>query len=56
MPALKPYFAMLDHNLCDAAVAAYTEFLHRKGMIDALGNSNEGLNSDCTLTLVALLC
>ena len=45
LPGLKPYFAMFDHNLCDAAVAAYTAFLYREGMTDALGNSDEGLIS-----------
>ena len=43
LPDLKPYLAMFDHNLCDAAIAAYTAFLYRKGMVDVLGNSDEGL-------------
>jgi predicted nuclease with RNAse H fold len=40
---LKPYLDMLDHDLCDAAVAAYTALLHHKNRVEALGNSKEGL-------------
>ena len=43
LPSLNPYLDMFDHNLCDAAVAAYTAFLYRRNMVDALGSSEEGL-------------
>ena len=43
LPALKPYLRMFDHNLCDAAIAAYTAFLHCQNMADAVGNEEEGL-------------
>jgi len=43
LPGLKPYLTMYDHNLCDAAMAAYTAFLYHQGTIDVLGNSDEGL-------------
>ena len=43
LPCLKPYLDEFDHNLCDAAVAAYTAFLYCQNMVDALGNSEEGL-------------
>jgi len=43
LPSLKPYLAMFDHNLCDAAIAAYTAFLYYQGMVDMLGSSDEGL-------------
>jgi len=40
---LEPHLAALDHNLCDAAVAAYTASLYRQGKADAIGNNKEGL-------------
>jgi predicted nuclease with RNAse H fold len=43
LPALRPYLAGFDHDLCDAAIAAYTAFLYSRNMVDALGNSEEGL-------------
>ena len=43
LPGLKPYYDMFDHDLCDAAVAAYTALLHHQNRVDALGNSQEGL-------------
>jgi len=43
LPGLKPYLSMFDHNLCDAAIAAYTAFLHCQNMADAVGNEEEGL-------------
>jgi len=43
LPNLKLYLSMFDHNLCDAAIAAYTAFLHCQGMADAVGNEEEGL-------------
>jgi predicted nuclease with RNAse H fold len=43
LPSLKPYLGMFDHNLCDAAIAAYTASLYCQNMADALGNNEEGL-------------
>ena len=43
LPSLKPYLGGFDHDLCDAAIAAYTAFLYCQNMVDALGNSQEGL-------------
>ena len=43
IPGLEPYLTMFNHDLCDAATAAYTGFLYCQGKIDALGNSDEGL-------------
>lgn len=43
LPGLKPYLGMFDHNFCDAAAAAYTALLYCQGMVDALGNSEEGV-------------
>jgi predicted nuclease with RNAse H fold len=34
---------MFDHDLCDAAVAAYTALLYHQNRVEALGNSEEGL-------------
>jgi predicted nuclease with RNAse H fold len=43
LPGLKPYLDMFDHDLCDAAVAAYTALLYHQNRAEALGNSEEGL-------------
>jgi len=43
LPSLKPYLDTFDHDLCDAAVAAYTALLHHQNRVEALGNSKEGL-------------
>jgi predicted nuclease with RNAse H fold len=43
LPGLKQYLDMFDHDLCDAAVAAYTALLHHQNRVEALGNSEEGL-------------
>jgi len=43
LPSLKPWLGGFDHDLCDAAIAAYTAFLYGQNMADALGNSEEGL-------------
>jgi len=43
LPALKPYLGIFNHNLCDAAIAAYTAFLYCRNMVAALGNEEEGL-------------
>lgn len=43
LPSLKPWLGGFDHDLCDAAIAAYTGVLYGQNMVDALGNSEEGL-------------
>ncbi len=43
LPGLKPYLDMFDHDLCDAALAAYTALLYHQNRVKALGNSEEGL-------------
>ncbi len=43
LPALEPYLDMFDHDLCDAAVAAYTALLYHQNRAQALGDSEEGL-------------
>jgi len=43
LPSLKPYSGMLDHNFCDAAVAAYTALLRHRNKVDTLGSSEEGV-------------
>jgi predicted nuclease with RNAse H fold len=40
---LEPHLTALDHNLCDAAVAAYTASLYYQGKADAIGDNKEGL-------------
>lgn len=40
---LSPYLELFDHNLCDAASAAYTAFLYHQNMAEALGDAEEGL-------------
>lgn len=43
LPGLKPYLDMFDHDLSDAAIAAYTAFLYHQNKVDALGNRKEGI-------------
>jgi predicted nuclease with RNAse H fold len=43
LPSLRPYADMLDHNFCDAAVAAYTALLRHRKKVDTLGSSEEGV-------------
>lgn len=42
LPSLTPHLSILDHNLCDAAVAAYTACLYCQNKAEAIGNSEEG--------------
>ena len=42
LPNIEPYLDMFNHDLCDAAVAAYTALLHHQNKADALGNNLEG--------------
>ena len=41
-PALGPYLCSFDHNLCDAALAAYTAFLCSRGQAEPVGDEGEG--------------
>jgi len=43
LPTLKPYSGMLNHDLCDAAIAAYTGLLYHQNRAEALGDREEGL-------------
>ncbi len=43
LSGLKPYYDIFDHDLYDAAIAAYTAWLYYQNRADALGNSEEGL-------------
>jgi predicted nuclease with RNAse H fold len=43
LSGVEPYLDMFNHDLCDAAVAAYTALLHYQNRADALGNKEEGL-------------
>jgi predicted nuclease with RNAse H fold len=43
IPSLKPHLYMFDHDLYDAAVAAYTALLYHQNRTEALGNNKEGL-------------
>jgi predicted nuclease with RNAse H fold len=43
LPSLNPYLGMMNHDLCDAAVAAYTGLLYHRNRAKALGDCEEGL-------------
>lgn len=43
LPGLRPYLDIFDHDLCDAALAAYTGLLYHQNRAEALGDSEEGL-------------
>jgi len=43
LPSLERHLTMLDHNLCDAAIAAYTASLYCRDKAEAVGNEQEGL-------------
>jgi len=42
IPAISGYLDRFDHNLCDAAIAAYTAFLYGEGKTEPIGNADEG--------------
>jgi len=42
MPCLASYVADLSHDLCDAAIAAYTAYLHYQSGTEQVGNLEEG--------------
>jgi len=43
LPSFSPYLHLFDHNLCDAAMAAYTGLLCHENITEALGDGEEGL-------------
>jgi predicted nuclease with RNAse H fold len=43
LPGLRPCLSCFNHDLCDAALAAYTAFLCYSGQTQALGCPEEGL-------------
>jgi len=43
MPFLIPHLGDFNHDLCDAALAAYTAYLHRQGKAELIGQGEEGL-------------
>jgi predicted nuclease with RNAse H fold len=43
LPSLEPYLDLLNHDLCDAAIAAYTGLLYNQNRTQALGDCEEGL-------------
>jgi predicted nuclease with RNAse H fold len=42
MPSLTPYAADFNHDLCDAALAAYTAYLHHQNATEQVGSLEEG--------------
>jgi len=42
MPCLAPYIVYFNHDLCDAAIAAYTAYLHYLDKTEQIGNLEEG--------------
>lgn len=43
LPGLGPYLNFFNHDLCDAALAAYTALLYHKRKVKPLGDNREGL-------------
>jgi predicted nuclease with RNAse H fold len=43
IPELARHKAKLDHDLCDAVIAAYTAYLHYQGKTEPVGDPAEGL-------------
>lgn len=42
LPSIAPYLEGFNHDLCDAAIAAYTAFLHYQGKTELCGKAGEG--------------
>ena len=42
LPSIAPYLDGFNHDLCDAAIAAYTAFLHCQGKTELCGETKEG--------------
>ena len=43
LPNTTPYVAEFNHDLYDAAIAAYTTFLHEQGKTESCGDPEEGI-------------
>ena len=43
IPHLVHHKANLDHDLCDAVIAAYTAYLHYQGKTEPIGDPEEGI-------------
>ena len=43
LPSIAPYIDGFNHDLCDAAIAAYTAFLHSQGKTELCGDIEEGV-------------
>ena len=43
LPSLGSHIGKFNHDLCDAAIAAYTGFLYAHGKTEAVGNTEEGM-------------
>ncbi len=43
IPSLATYIAGFNHDLCDAAIAAYTAFLYSQGKAELTGEPDEGI-------------
>ncbi len=42
LPSLCPYIDVFGHDLCDAAIAAYTAYLYHRREAEAIGDAEEG--------------
>ena len=42
LPGLRPWAEILGHDLCDAALAAYTAVLYYLNQVQVLGSGTEG--------------
>ena len=43
LPCIAPYVDRFNHDLCDAAIAAYTAFLHSRNKTELCGEPEEGV-------------
>jgi hypothetical protein len=43
LPNIAPYVDGFSHHLCDAAIAAYTAYLHYQGKTELWGEPEEGV-------------
>jgi predicted nuclease with RNAse H fold len=43
LPSLSSHLDRFNHDLCDAAIAAYTAFLHHQGKTELCGDIEEGV-------------
>ena len=43
LPNLSSPVNEFNHDMCDAAIAAYTAYLHSKGRTEAVGDPSEGV-------------